>query len=120
MDARELRIGNYFIGPNGIEQVLRLNSTMVNSYGEDEITGIPLNEEWLVKMGFNKIEGWGWEKLILKDGKEYPAISFYGNQWWLVPVEGPTTSHWIPADLKYVHQLQNLYFALTGEELTIK
>ena len=23
-------------------------------------------------------------------------------------------------DIKYVHQLQNLYFALTGEELTIK
>lgn len=23
-------------------------------------------------------------------------------------------------EIKYVHQLQNLYFALTGEELTIK
>ena len=23
-------------------------------------------------------------------------------------------------NIKYVHQLQNLYFALTGEELTIK
>ena len=25
----------------------------------------------------------------------------------------------IRKDLKYVHQLQNLYFALTGEELTV-
>ena len=25
-----------------------------------------------------------------------------------------------PAECDYVHQLQNLYFALTGEELTIK
>jgi hypothetical protein len=109
MDARELRIGNYFIGPNGIEQVLRLNSTMVNSYGEDEITGIPLNEEWLVKMGFIRI-------------RDYPVYSLNDFRIELNLVE----SKW-KADLYvnktvilYVHQLQNLVFALTGEELTIK
>jgi hypothetical protein len=28
--------------------------------------------------------------------------------------------HTIASNIMYVHQLQNLYFALTGEELTIK
>lgn len=76
---------------------------------------IPLTEEWLLKMGFQ----YNGNVLILKlkdvvfdegncieyfKGKDYTEIKFgyYGN------------SH-----IKFVHQLQNLYYSLTGEELTI-
>jgi hypothetical protein len=34
--------------------------------------------------------------------------------------KGNNNSHWLDIEIKYVHQLQNLYFALTGEELEIK
>jgi hypothetical protein len=34
--------------------------------------------------------------------------------------KGNSISHWLNINIDYVHQLQNLYFALTGEELTFK
>lgn len=74
------------------------SNTSVMWYGE------PLTEEWLEKFGLSP--DWTWKinepvrGTIFQDGKAYG---------W---------NHNIP--LQYVHQLQNLYFALTGEELTIK
>jgi hypothetical protein len=79
-----------------------------------DIEPIPLTEEWLLKLGFKRIKkGIGWDKL--SDGK-------------LILVEVPTNKGNIVAFnydadkynyLKYVHQLQNLYFALTGVELQL-
>jgi hypothetical protein len=66
---------------------------------------IPLTEEWLLKFGFEKRESGH----FIKDGIVlYPIRDLYfrGNLF-------------IKADIKNVHQLQNLYFALTGKELTI-
>ena len=80
--------------------------------------GIPLTEEWLLKLGARKdgetvyviktirgaqIHALRWEG-ELKIGILYGTIS-----------GGSVTFHHI----KFVHQLQNLYFALTGEELTL-
>ena len=72
---------------------------------------IPLTEEWLVKFGF-KIEGktWGntnyskdFSGIWLQDrGELYKCTISNGNK---------------HIEIRYVHQLQNLYFALTGEEL---
>jgi hypothetical protein len=79
----------------------------------DEVKPIPLNEEWLLKMGFEYIEV----------GEEV-----YEQKWLLNMREilwGPASegnyyhSFLNGGEVKYLHQLQNLYFALTGEELTI-
>ena len=64
-------------------------------------TPIPLTEEWLVKFGFVKnidCEGYNLNGLIFLNGYL-------------------TDSQRKP--LQYVHQLQNLYFCLTGEELSL-
>jgi hypothetical protein len=64
---------------------------------------IPLTEEWLVKFGFKPlVKDWQIKGLIIHARKR-----------------GFVVNNRIPI-LKTVHQLQNLYFALTGEELTLK
>lgn len=83
------------------------------AYGNDW-TGkpIPLTPEWLEIAGFeNKTTSWHTSKYFVKDRYEY----------WLGEREDDNAlfrnDHYL-AKCQYVHQLQNLYFALTGEELT--
>jgi hypothetical protein len=108
MDVTELRIGNLFqtIGTETrkvtIEQLVRIKR-MPNLYNP-----IPLTEEWLLKFGF------------LKEGEHGVCIA-YGE--WEIITENKTyfmvheSSKGFVLPLFEVHQLQNLYHALTGEEL---
>jgi hypothetical protein len=91
------------------------------NFREDFFTPIPLTEEWLLKFGFikNTYPNLHWfkcldngDKLSITEHKQYGSnkhLSFYFNC-------GGYSS--IDLQLINVHQLQNLYFALTGEELT--
>lgn len=74
---------------------------------------IPLTEEWLLKFGFVKI-GTNYENkwLVLWGNIKTKSIDFVLNE--------PHSRKRKITELKHVHQLQNFYFALTGEELTIK
>lgn len=65
-----------------------------------ELKPIPITEEWLLKFGF---EGW--------DIDNYTLILTNGNFFKLECLDP------IATNIFYVHQLQNLYFALTGKEL---
>lgn len=120
MKANELRIGNfvYFLGNvheiEGLSKRLRPDvghfqlSNMEYSQKGFHLKPIPLTEEWLVKFGFEMHENAPW---VLQ---KQPLMCNIGNRF---------TWHYKTLsikDIKYVHQLQNLYFALTGEELTIK
>ena len=129
MKANELRIGNLIHHNNdGINEVVEIksigykaegysgyyltykggSSTLESLFGDDYLnTPIPLTEEWLVKFGYKyKSYGYGEEEWKQWSFKGYSLNGFTCN-----------TSG---VNIKYVHQLQNLYFALTGEELTIK
>lgn len=105
MEASELRIGN-LIMKDGDEIIVSHHTFYhLEIYGED-YEPIPLTEEWLEKSGFKSTVEWllkykNNSTLLVSDVK-------YGFQ--NIPIQ----------KIKYVHQLQNLYFALTGEELTIK
>lgn len=123
---KELRIGNYILGNytdyediDDIEKqevckVLTLDSVGVAEYsiwveGEsayieryDSFEGIPLTEEWLIKFGY----------------KKYPhgdALFLPGHLVWVCNDLFIDDKNGIV--LKYVHQIQNLYFALTSKEL---
>ena len=67
---------------------------------------IQLTEEWLVKFGFIKRTPTGYYFDMGRMSINLPDFEYKNIR--------------IDVKLKYVHQLQNLYFALTGEELTIK
>jgi hypothetical protein len=109
MKANELRIGNYvYLGT----EVYQIKTGSEIGYGENVFKPILLTEEWLLKFGFKR-DG---RSLKLKNFGRFMfleiGISFYpaGNLNCLLKRD----------IIQRVHQLQNLYFALTGEELTIK
>jgi hypothetical protein len=116
MKANELRIGNIVLRKEFLHSNLencRFDKIVVthNDINACHIYNrhfepIPLTEEWLLKFGFvtNPYE----------DRYEKGTIHIECDK-----TKGATYL-WIEnmPHIKYVHQLQNLYFALTGEELT--
>lgn len=94
-----------------------------NQYKPFEISGIPLTEEWLLKMGFsNKDYKPGYIGIDFKNTDfvlTYPSEDqedFRKNFYFEFKYGG-----W-PRLIQFatVHELQNFFFALTEEELTIK
>jgi len=74
---------------------------------------IPLSEEWLIKFGFE----WSiYHQAIHKDGFDFDLT--WTKEGYVMYTFKKMVE--ICRNIEYVHQLQNLYFALTGEELTIK
>jgi len=118
MNVNELRIGNYVLRdsyyPIQVESIIDygINLRGGDSYGVyadeklEDIKPIPLTEEWLLKFGFTKYSyGFQNKILIRHPHKDCYEIRISDNLGYL--------------DIKYVHQLQNLYFALTHQELTL-
>lgn len=115
---KELRIGNWvnFIPDNGdfivssIDASNRLSKT-INGLCPDDIKPIPLTDKILLKCGFeiNKTHCTKW----INDINTF-IISERKNKTWFLCDTDVNTS------FKYLHQLQNLYFALTQKELEIK
>lgn len=128
MKAEELRIGNLItsIIPLQGSQIekMRFKGDVLKVTKEtfgmtDEfmkmLSGIPLTEEWLTKAGFKP---WGKYDYLWKKGRNHACTiiqeeEFKGGKEWF-ELRGVKNGHVI---IEYVHQLQNLYFALTGEEL---
>lgn len=123
MKANELRIGNYALYPssnleNG-EDIIEVIKVTSNDIKELELKyilyAIPLTEEWLVRFGFKV----GNHKQFNKWINEYENSSlFVDDNYYGIAINGIDV--WTISRKLYVHQLQNLYFALTGEELEIK
>ena len=107
MEEKELRIGNYV---NIEDTVLRVDLQELY-YNSSLMNPIPLTEEWLLKFNLNKPTNehpYHFKKSMVEfSHSEYQneLKCFYNN----VPM--------FSLPCAYVHQLQNLYFVLTGEEL---
>lgn len=107
MELKELRIGNWVKGSFGNYLQVDADSFMrMHVNGEDN--PIPLTEEILLKAGFEKRQDTMW---TIYNKSWISLYKMMGGKYY--EVEDTYTS------LKYVHSLQNLYFALTGEELEI-
>ncbi len=104
MKASDLRVGNWVSKHGEYYQIT--SATIVSlERGESDAEPIPLTEEWLLKFGFKRHPNysyWFCGRIIL-------VID--NGVYFLCDVD-------MRIDIKYVHQLQNLYHALTGEELT--
>lgn len=135
MKANELRIGNLVNVPREDQSPFRidafehLSSTYIKvkmihpefgdkmhplTWYDEDLTPIQLTEEWLLKFGFEKIEDTSWyfeyridKKNIISFDKDHKEYSYFNLSSRL-------------CQLKYVHQLQNIYFSLTQQELKIK
>lgn len=143
MEAKDLRIGNLvsysvddkIIEITGIEKDTMYGAliTAKGEIGKFWLSGlkpIKLTEDWLVKMGFLKNPNWSNENYTYYEAVNTPNRLglFYimygknclGHDMYFLgyPTESGTYS---PGNgrFQYVHQLQNLYHALTGTELTV-
>lgn len=118
MKASELRIGNYINNEQRTEVVVSIDDWKIECHlltdREKEtlyevsmslINPIPITQEWLVKFGFDNLGtfGFGIGKFHIRYGKTARDFYFFIDNEFV--------------HIKHVHQLQNLYFALTGEEL---
>ena len=131
MKANELRIGNWVKIPDKPEEIIipciEAKVQGIGLFGNIEflntpqkkgvvwsvksITGILLTEQWLKEFGFGKVR-FNYEKewLLLHKHMKRGTFDFLINE--------PHSNKLHITQLINVHQLQNLYFALTGEELT--
>jgi hypothetical protein len=107
MEENELRIGNWVLSPTQGE--IQIENGWQIDEGE-EVNPIPLTEEWLERFGFDEIE---MSIPVAYKTKSGFRIKEDQRGYWMQYKYGTVI-------IKHVHQLQNLYFALTGEELTIK
>jgi len=125
MKATELRIGNYIKLMYNYEdyeiiQVTPDELVMIDKKQAD-YEPLPLTEEWLYKFGFTNID---------KGDNDYITYADSNHDYYLqIDVRRKDGKYSIldnsfddlrafsMVDIMYVHQLQNLYFALTGKEL---
>lgn len=122
MKANELRVGNYIIINTGTNEPFcmdydAMHDTFLDDDWED-LQPIILTEEWLINFGFKMVvlnaEGLAeWNEWRIKDFEIFSTGSHES-------CKNDLCFGTFDFKVKYVHQLQNLYFALTGEELTIK
>lgn len=142
MNPKELRLGSLidfdFAGIKPVQSIFQNEvegdmETTITFYDKDEgkeansgltvkcslntVKPIPLTEKWLLNFGFkyrNEERGDGCIMDLENDQWKYRISmgkAWQGKGWAYM---GAPSSQ----DMKYVHQLQNLYFALTSKELT--
>jgi len=125
MKAEELRIGNLVMSHGTIDTIVGVDDTTYGSAivslekygnGETEIEPIPLTEEWLLNFGFDNDEISYHKRVELLVGDIVSMFLFKTYKGYGLSIS--TLDNQI-GYFEYVHQLQNLYFALTGIELTL-
>ncbi len=119
MKATDLRIGNYVNYLGEVQEVTGIDSeyvyldTITFDYVEhDEIEPIPITEEWLLKLGFEPEEEDS--AYYFSEECEYLQVVNYVDGFVFEKENTELVS------LNYIHELQNLYHAITGNELEIK
>lgn len=114
----ELRIGNLVTDKDGeVLEVFNILQSYVRVYIDNELEDlqlsysdlkpIPLTEDLLLKFGFVK-NSTSWTNWRRPNHTKEVRIGFVNK-----------LNYYNGLEIKYVHQLQNLYFALTGEELKV-
>lgn len=137
MKAEELRIGNYVKIDEGIGKVaFIMDKNFCNEYANDDynitiemedgtfreeeeskVEGIPLTEEVLLTCGFEYINS---------DNKEAGLISpadELGNRFRIIHFDNyfrMILKPWYYLPIKYVHELQNLFFIIARKDLNIQ
>jgi hypothetical protein len=139
--AEELKIGNYLISPHreifieeneqpvlvmppeyirvneiledGVNRTTDMDNKLVADYPYEGLTPIPLTPEMLEKAGFINDRKGG----IMVEEYSTASQGTFKGQWQITLIDA--IPHPLRNNIQYLHQLQNLYFALTGEELPI-
>jgi len=131
MKIQELRIGNLINQHGQITKVYHLDIGGKSFYIINDMpihketfrhrdtheliySPVPLTEEWLIKFGFQELNMF-W-RIPVEDGVFFEVGYITDDK--NFQFESPL-SMGDEINLEYVHQLQNLYYALTGKELVL-
>lgn len=112
MKVKELRVGNWWTN-GSYDYVMDIN-TLYDIYIAEEIGNshmwepIPFTRDWLIKLNLS-------EEFLLQDCKIEIFQHFADDTIWFFNIDNS-----LVLEFKNVHELQNLYYVLSGEELTIK
>lgn len=121
MKVQDLRVGNLVIYNNKDFKVLEIYQWKIKAqsnkgiveFNLSELQPIPLTEQRLIEFGFEKGE----------DILDYKNVYYFKNCWVSLDCYDNVGFDWIDEtavncyETLYVHQLQNLYYSLTGNEL---
>lgn len=127
MKAQELRIGNLVQDRKGnICKVEALEKDDIKAYAGAltslPLEPIPLTKEWLERFGFNYRLGNNGNLPCYK--KQFNSKNITIARWKIHDIDLVDYQIWIDTlditKINYVHQIQNLYFSLTGKELELK
>lgn len=110
MKPEELRLGN-FVWNDTLNIAVAVTIRILNEqvYYKTRWDPVPLTEGWMTRFGF-VYEG---DRVYRKGNFKLKISSMGVFRYHITPVTNIIY-------LDFVHQLQNLYFALTGEELKLK
>lgn len=134
IDPKSLRKGNW-VEHNGRKRVIEeIGKFGIDLYGDfdgevyadipfDELEGMDLSPDILIDFGFEEVPGhlhsageglelqrYNYGKSITKENTVYRLEHLSTGGWLFQGVQ-------LPVDPWHVHELQNLFYALTGEEL---
>lgn len=128
MDAKELRIGNYvkYYGNEKAFKIEQINTIKTEAFKKGYVCSekgythtdiqclepIKLTGDWLIKFGLNnedtEIKDYG--IIFIDEEMKFNITGF----------ESPIYGNCFSKQITFVHELQNLYFFLTGYELCTK
>ncbi len=126
IDAKSLMVGNWVAVGNNNVKVNDIGDTGINiswyheltdyDYKFEDLSPIPLTPKILVKCGgySNGFGGYGIIPLA-----QFWIIFYEELGKWEIDINSDFPGN-VNREIKYLHQLQNLYFALTQKELEIK
>lgn len=132
MKANDLRVTNFVLNDGELNTILFIGYDSVHLMTRqgkqitaklDSIQPIPLIDRWLEQLGFKKTtENAGNLICFKKDLITHSNRTMTIAEWiksdkghWQIWIESMDVTR-----IKYVHQLQNLYYALTVEELILE
>jgi hypothetical protein len=132
VEIKELRIGNFVKDKNGklivVDSIVTAEGEGINAgilyngcipdYYQQDIFPIELSNEFLIKLGFKQDID---EDFIIENGRLALILVEDEQQNWSVryreDIGMPYMAFNINTPMDYLHQLQNLYYCLTGEDL---
>jgi hypothetical protein len=111
MDARELRIGNLVYADAELHEIRPVDFRNAHLFNPIEIT-----DAWLIKLGARNEDKHN--DYFLNHNNSY-YINKNSTTGFFHLYEQGGEDYLVKENIEHIHQLQNLYFALTGEELTV-
>lgn len=110
IQVKEIRLGNLVYQGTKIPVAVTEEMIYNAAKGAIKLDPIELTPDWLEKAGF----------ILMDDNGDFKG----NDRYWIHPKLYGQISlpnyFYRGIFIKYIHQLQNLYFALTGSELTFK